>query len=109
MSAASGSGRKHALTDAMVESYVQNRISVQFSVMMPTLFPGALADNDVPYHLVDNMWVAFENAENSKTSAINRHIYLSAVCRSFPDRVPGSSPSLGWGDGTTSGSYSRDS
>ena len=70
ISSVSGTGRQTGPSDAMCQTYVRNSIAQQFPTLMPSLFPGVLAQQEVPYTSIDAMWSAFATQENNLTPAI---------------------------------------
>ena len=63
---------------AMVIKLVRIRTAQQYSMLMPTLFPGDLATREKPYVTLASMWAVFGDLKHNMSPAINGDAFASA-------------------------------
>ena len=63
---------------AMGIELVRNRTAQQYPMLMPTLFPGDLANRKIPYVTLASMWTAFGDLKHNMSRAIDGDAFASA-------------------------------
>ena len=80
-------GRPLAPSAAIAIELVRIRTAQQYSMLMPTLFPGDLATREKPYVTLASMWTAFGDLKHNMSPAIDGDAFASAS-RSSSSHAP---------------------
>ena len=62
----------------MAIELVRIRTAQQYSMLMPTLFPGDLVTREKPYDSLASMWTAFADLKHNTSPAIHGGAFASA-------------------------------